>query len=284
MLLRYTNKLKGTFILTDDCQQEKSLQSERLYKFIWVRKGHVTVEIDDQTITLNENEVISLTHLQHLLFKEVQGQYLTLMFNCNFYCIYENDKEVSCSGFLFKGSSEPVRITITPDESHALTSILDILERQFAVADSLQEETLRTMLKAFIIQCTRIAFQQLNVTEEEKATNFDIVRQYYNLVDEHYRNKKQVQDYADMMHKTPKTLSRLFAIYKQPTPLKVIHERIETEAKRLLLYSNKSVKEIADTLGFEDQATFSRFFKNTTGQSAVQFRGNGVENEKRAVG
>ena len=31
-------------------------------------------------------------------------------------------------------------------------------------------------------------------------------------------------------------------------------------------------KEIADILGFEDQASFSRFFKNMTGQSAVQFR------------
>ncbi|BDW77058.1 hypothetical protein BFINE_28530 [Bacteroides finegoldii DSM 17565] len=52
----------------------------------------------------------------------------------------------------------------------------------------------------------------------------------------------------------------------------MIHERVEAEAKRLLLYSNKSAKEIADILGFEDQASFSRFFKNISGQSAVQFR------------
>ena len=59
---------------------------------------------------------------------------------------------------------------------------------------------------------------------------------------------------------------------KLPSPLRVIHERVEAEAKRLLLYSSKSAKEIADILGFEDQASFSRFFKNMTGQSAVQFR------------
>lgn len=101
---------------------------------------------------------------------------------------------------------------------------------------------------------------------------FEIVRQYYNLVDEHYRTKKQVQDYADMLHKSPKTLSNIFSTCKLPSPLRVIHERVEAEAKRLLLYSNKSAKEIADILGFEDQASFSRFFKNMTGQSAVQFR------------
>ena len=47
---------------------------------------------------------------------------------------------------------------------------------------------------------------------------------------------------------------------------------VEAEAKRLLLYSNKSSKEIAGLLGFEDQSSFSRFFKNMTGQSTVQFR------------
>ena len=75
-----------------------------------------------------------------------------------------------------------------------------------------------------------------------------------------------------MLHKSPKTLSNIFSTCKLPSPLRVIHERVEAEAKRLLLYSNKSAKEIADILGFEDQASFSRFFKNMTGQSAVQFR------------
>ena len=99
----------------------------------------------------------------------------------------------------------------------------------------------------------------MNITRE-KESGFEIVRQYYNLVDEHYRTKKQVQDYADMLHKSPKTLSNIFSTCKLPSPLRVIHERVEAEAKRLLLYSNKSAKEIADILGFEDQASFSRFF------------------------
>ena len=64
-----------------------------------------------------------------------------------------------------------------------------------------------------------------------------------------------------MLHKSPKTLSNIFSTCKLPSPLRVIHERVEAEAKRLLLYSNKSAKEIADILGFEDQASFSRFFQ-----------------------
>ena len=107
---------------------------------------------------------------------------------------------------------------------------------------------------------------------QENERTFDVVRRFYVLVDQYFREKKQVQDYADMLHKSPKTLSNIFSTCKLPSPLRVIHERVEAEAKRLLLYSSKSAKEIADILGFEDQASFSRFFKNMTGQSAVQFR------------
>ena len=272
MLQQYRTKLKGTLALTDSYLMEKTLQKEKgLYKFIWVRKGNITVEIDHQEMLISENDVISLTHLQHLDFKSIDGEYLTLLFNSNFYCIYGNDHEVSCSGFLFNGSSHLVRFTLNEKERQQLNDITKAMESEFMVSDSLQEEMLRILLKRFIIQCTRIARQRLDITRE-KESSFKTIRQYYNLVDEHYRTKKQVQDYADMLHKSPKTLSNMFSTCKLPSPLRVIHERVEAEAKRLLLYSNKSAKEIADILGFEDQASFSRFFKNVTGQSAVQFR------------
>ena len=152
-----------------------------------------------------------------------------------------------------------------------MNEIVEALKREFTVSDSLQEEMLRIQLKRFIIQATRIARRRLNITQEKEYT-FEVIRQFYILVDTHFREKKQVQDYADLLHKSPKTLSNIFSTCKLPSPLRVIHERVEAEAKRLLLYSTKSSKEIADLLGFEDQSSFSRFFKNMTGQSTVQFR------------
>ncbi len=272
MLQQYRTKLKGTLALTDSYMKESTLQKEKgLYKFIWVRKGNIVVKVDHQEMTLSQDDIISLTHLQHLDFISIDGEYLTLLFNRNFYCIYGNDHEVSCSGFLFNGSSHLVRFTLNETERAQIKEITETLENEFNVADSLQEEMLRILLKSFIIQCTRIARQRLDITRE-KEYGFEIVRQYYNLVDEYFLTKKQVQDYADLLHKSPKTLSNIFSTCKLPSPLRVIHERVEAEAKRLLLYSNKSAKEIADILGFEDQASFSRFFKNMTGQSAVQFR------------
>ena len=124
MLQQYHTKLKGTLALTDSYLTEKALQKEKgLYKFIWVRNGSITVEIDHQEMVLTQDEVISLTHLQHLEFKSIDGEYLTLLFNSNFYCIYGNDHEVSCSGFLFNGSSHLIRFTLNEKERKELDTI-----------------------------------------------------------------------------------------------------------------------------------------------------------------
>ena len=46
----------------------------------------------------------------------------------------------------------------------------------------------------------------------------------------------------------------------------------EAEAKRLLLYTNKSAKEIGEILGFEDLAAFSRFFRKMAKESISEYR------------
>ncbi len=265
-------RLNGNVAMTTAFHENKALmQNKTLYKFIWVQEGTLAIEIDHVLMRLEKDEIISLTPLHHIDIKEVNGKYLSLVFNSNFYCIYGHDNEVSCNGFLFHGSSDIMRIKLTPDQSKKLHSISDIFMDECVIKDNLQEEMLRIVLKRFIITCTRIARERFSISEE-KEKSFDIVRQFYVLVDQHYKEKKQVQDYAELLYRSPKTISNLFAEYGLPTPLRIIHERVEAEAKRLLLYTNKSAKEISGILGFDDIAAFSRFFKKMTKESISEYR------------
>lgn len=267
-------RLDGSVAMTAALHESRALmQDKSLYKFIWVQEGTLVVEVDHVAMQLTQDEIIPLTPLHHIDIKEVDGKYLTLLFNSNFYCIYGHDDEVSCNGFLFNGSSNIVRLNLTPEQSKKLCSISDIFMAECVIKDNLQEEMLRIVLKRFIITCTRIARERFFI-DEGKEKSFDIVRQFYVLVDNHFKEKKQVQDYAALLCRSPKTISNLFAEYSLPTPLRIIHERIKAEAMRLLLYTNKSAKEIGDILGFEDLATFSRFFKKMTKKSISEYRKN----------
>ncbi len=265
-------RLNGNIAMTSSYHERASLQRDKtLYKFIWVQSGTLTLEIDHIPMRLEKDEIVTLTPLHHLEVKEVDGEYLTFVFNSNFYCIYGHDNEVSCNGFLFYGSSQVMRLALSVGQSSNLHDIVRIFRQESVIHDNLQEEMLRIVLKRFIITCTRIARQRFGVGQEKEKT-FDIIRQYYVLVDRHFKEKKQVQDYADILCRSPKTLSNLFSTCGLPSPLRVIHDRIEAEAMRLLLYTHKSAKEISSILGFEDLSAFSRFFKKMTGESVSDYR------------
>ena len=265
-------RLNGNIAMTSSYHERASLQRDKtLYKFIWVQSGTLTLEIDHIPMRLEKDEIVTLTPLHHLEVKEVDGEYLTFVFNSNFYCIYGHDNEVSCNGFLFYGSSKGRKLALSAGQSSNLHDIVRIFRQESVIHDNLQEEMLRIVLKRFIITCTRIARQRFGVGQEKEKT-FDIIRQYYVLVDRHFKEKKQVQDYADILCRSPKTLSNLFSTCGLPSPLRVIHDRIEAEAMRLLLYTHKSAKEISSILGFEDLSAFSRFFKKMTSESVSDYR------------
>ena len=265
-------RLNGNIAMTSSYHERASLQRDKtLYKFIWVQSGTLTLEIDHIPMRLEKDEIVTLTPLHHLEVKEVNGEYLTFVFNSNFYCIYGHDNEVSCNGLLFYGSSRVMRLALSAGQSSNLHDIVRIFRQESVIHDNLQEEMLRIVLKRFIITCTRIARQLFGVGQEKEKT-FDIIRQYYVLVDRHFKEKKQVQDYADILCRSPKKLSNLFSTCGLPSPLRVIHDRIEAEAMRLLLYTRKSAKEISSILGFEDLPAFSRFFKKMTGESVSDYR------------
>ena len=272
MDLRFSTKLQGSIALTDSFHTSKPLrEDDSLYKFIWSRKGKTVINVDHQVITLQENDIVSLTNLHHLEIEEHDGEYLTLLFNSNFYCIYGNDHEVSCSGFLFNGTSRIMHFQLSEEEQSTCEAIITGLQSEFQENDNLKEEMLRILLKHFIIHATRIARKNLHITPDMEES-FNTVRRFHVLVDQHFKERKQVQDYADMLCKSPKTLSHLFSLYNLNSPLKVIHQRVEAEAKRLLLYSSMTAKEIAHFLGFEDQASFSRFFRKVSGESVTQYK------------
>lgn len=98
------------------------------------------------------------------------------------------------------------------------------------------------------------------------------LRDFSRLLNQHYRTKKQVQDYADLLHLTPNHLNAVCRRVVGSTARALIHERVLTEARRLLTHSAQSVAQIAASLGYPDAAYFTRFFRQHVGLAPEQFR------------
>ncbi len=153
--------------------------------------------------------------------------------------------------------------------------LLEVILDEFRTQDNIQGEMLQMLLKRFIILCTRLAKEQ-HIVKHLDDVQIETIRQFNFLVDMHFREKHKVKDYAELLFKSPKTLSNLFATYNQKSPQQIIKERIVLEAKRLLHFTDKQTQEIAYELGFEDPAYFSRYFKKMAKISPSDYREKGM--------
>ena len=267
-------KLESVFAFTDHLQKEEALFSDAkgIIKILWNRQQEaIPLLIDGVPIPLQANQIITTTYFQHVSYPNAALPISAFLFNREFYCIADHDDEVSCNGILFFGTQDLPIITIPEAQQRKFDLLLEVIIEEFKTADNIQGDMLQMLLKRLIIICTRLAKEQL-IVAELKDNQIDLIRQFNVLVDMHFRSKRKVKDYADLLHKSPKTLSNLFAIYNQKSPQQIIQERVVLEAKRQILFTDKQNQEIAYDLGFEDPAYFSRYFKKVAGFSPTEFR------------
>jgi AraC family transcriptional activator of pobA len=249
-------------------------RNSRLLTIVWNQGADQTVTIDGIEYMFPEQTVLPLVVHQSFTFSHPET-IIAWQFNREFYCIVDHDREVSCVGLLFYGASLPLFLHLADRERRKFEALLMVFDDEFSTHDSIQGEMLRMLLKRLIIKLTRLTKDQF-INNKLTEPDLTIIRRFNLLVETHFRKLHAVSDYANLLNKSPKTLSNLFALYNQQSPLQAIHERITMEARRLLLYTDKSTKEIGFELGFDEVAHFSRFFKKQTGVPPSTFKSTGL--------
>lgn len=270
--MKYTGTTKEFIELTtlqsDTCTIFKKPEESSL-TILWFRTDNNEFIIDGKPCSFSKNQIVFFTEFHKITVRK-KGTTNYVRFNRSFYCVIDHDTEVSCKGLLFFGSSQLPVIQIPEEESTHFETLWKMFSIEMEFKDNLQLDMLRMMLKRYLILCTRLykAQQQPLIGKDES----DVVREFNFLIEQHYKTKHSVMEYAELLHKSPKTLSNIFSKIGTKSPLKYIQERLMLEATRLLYYTDRPIKEIAYEIGYEDIQAFSRFFKNQAGMAPSEYR------------
>ncbi|WP_299184489.1 helix-turn-helix domain-containing protein [uncultured Aquimarina sp.] len=132
-------------------------------------------------------------------------------------------------------------------------------------------EAIGALLKLFLIYSNNVCAIHPKDPQQLQAGSM-ILKEYKNLVEQHFFEWHKVHQYAKVLHVTPDHLNRTIKSLVGKTAKEYLQSRIIIAAKRLLSFSDKTTKEIGYDLGFSESANFSNFFKKCTNITPSNFR------------
>ncbi|PZR27666.1 MAG: AraC family transcriptional regulator [Citrobacter freundii] len=242
----------------------------RNYEMIWVKSGRGHLIIDHVEMELLPGNVYLLRPGQYRSLQPVQGMegyYLSL--EPDFFHLSGSEALLllnnGCNAF-----EGPLVIKTDEEVRVEAEDILMKIRREFTYYGSTRQGILKGLFRIFILYLSQ-KMDQVTMRIASGAEK-DLVSRFMDSLKKHFSTKKMVSDYADEFCVTPGHLNR---IVKKISGFPVsyhIQQQIVLEAKRLAYYSDRSMKEIAYLLGFEDLAHFSKFFKNNSGMNFSNFK------------
>lgn len=97
-------------------------------------------------------------------------------------------------------------------------------------------------------------------------------KNFLRLLEEHYREPRDVSFYAEKLFMTTRNLNLICQDILHQSVSEIIENRKLTEAKNQLISTDKTISEIGYDIGFKEKTYFTHAFKRKTGITPSEFR------------
>lgn len=233
--------------------------------------GHII--IDTEKVELSRGVFLFISPFQKRRWfvdnKKVKGYYL--IFEKDFLNDFFSDKLfVYRMQFFYNPKLKPYFI---PNKDRLFSHHHDIFEEILYEIKHFQEDSphlLRSIMYYMLIKMNREYCEFHNLESNTQLNN--LAFQFKVLIEHKIKSLQNVNDYSEELGVSRISLND--AVKKQfgITASEMIKERLLYEVKTELLYSTKSIAEIAYTLNFSEPNNMIRFFKSKMGESPNKFR------------
>lgn len=135
-----------------------------------------------------------------------------------------------------------------------------------------QTQMLHALINAIFYQVANMHLARKSVTENFIGRPRQIVQEFKDLIKTHFKSLKKPSGYAEQMHISVSYLNDTVKAQTGYSATHLIQQEVIGEAKKQLKYSTKTIKEIANNLGYDDYKYFIRLFTKIVNSSPSVFR------------
>ncbi|MDY7114768.1 helix-turn-helix domain-containing protein [Halomonas sp. SSL-5] len=157
-----------------------------------------------------------------------------------------------------------------------IATLVDQLGDEYRSPAPGRERILEAFTEALFIEISRLADKRITAGNTKLPHPQDRglahLQNYQALIEKQFRQQPSIEKFAEQLGMTSAHLNLLCRRLANRSALQLLHERLLLEAKRQLTYTNMTVGQVADSLGFSEPAYFTRFFKRLTGLAPRDFR------------
>ncbi len=244
------------------------------YEIFFFEKAKGTLQLDHQVIELKDNLLVYASPFQRRKWKvnrgEISGHYL--IFSNNFLEMLFADALFVFRLKFFHNYETPLYMEERPDSKmrhqHAFSSIKYELEN--LKEDS--EDFIRAFLLLILAGHNRRYCEQYGLSP---ARNFnDTGYLFKKSIETSIKTNPKVEDLARELNISRISLNKHVKAKFGVTANEMINNRMLTEIQRELLFSDKTISEIAYDLNFSEPHHLNRFFKRMTNKTPTEFRGH----------
>jgi AraC family transcriptional regulator, transcriptional activator of pobA len=236
-------------------------------------------EIDFATHTIQSNSIHFLSPGQvHLISREEDYHGYLMVFSKDFYALDTFHEDLLFQLPFFNNPTMVPILNLDPIGFQEILALIQLIKKEYTARQELGREILRSYLQVFLLKCKQYYVRYFAEKKKMLDPHFTLVQQFNTLLEQQFSRNHLVQDYADQLSLSPALLNKYVKKITGNTAGELLMERLILQAKRYLIYTDLSNKEIAYQLNYEDPSYFSRIFKKKTGLTPSEFRQ--TENEK----
>lgn len=242
------------------------------YAAVLFTHGNGVHEIDFQKYDVSKGSLFFLSPGQ-IHSWELSADIEGYIFFCSqeFYEMhYVNQK---LRNFPFFGSvSFPRKLQLDALELEENIHLFQELGKEHLSKNMMKNGLILSLMSQIFINATRLFSRDFDTLSSTAGLSyFKHYQDLENLIEQHFIQHKSIAYYADLMEISSKHLNRIVQTVVQKTATEVITERVVLEAKRMLMYLDESLVEIAFRLGYEEYSYFARVFRKSSGMTPTQF-------------
>lgn len=277
---KFNNKKHGQELLIDLGRFEDTSEfyfgtephTVDFYEIFFFRKANGVLQLDAQSIPLHDNLIVYATPFQRRIW-QVQGEQIEgyfLIFANNFFELFFSDKLFAYKLQFFHTYQRPLFLAEADDSRNRHDHAFQRIEAEL---NNLQEDS-HNFIQAFLLLILaghNRRYTQIHGIVPRKNSNLTSYS-FKKILEEQIRNNPKVEDLARLLGVSRITLNKQVKDKFGVTANQLIKERLLVEIERELLFSSKTISEIAFELNFSEPHHLIRFFKKRKDQTPAEFR------------